>query len=398
MRPPAVHRQHGDERPRCDPRDEAIAAGYLPPRDRASRQASTAPAQSETPLFRFIPIGDYLSAVAAPSWLIRDVLERDSLVLIFGDPEVGKSFLSMDWAACVATGTAWKGYTVEQGPVLYINGEGRHGVNRRFTAWAIANQCDLTNAPLYIASTTTALTDEVARAELLAVVAAFQEQYGAPVLIVIDTLARNYGPGDENSTQDMAQAVATCDALREMTGAVVVLVHHSGHGDKTRARGAMALHAAVDVEYRMHRAPESRDTTFECTKMKDAEKPAPLRFRIAAVELGVQDDEGREVTSAVLQRVEYVESEPIEAPRRGRPDKHRKAALDCLRSLHARALANVMQDGRAEASARVLVETWRDACLGLGVPRNRYHEAFAQLKAAGFIRVEHGFVYPVEDA
>jgi putative DNA primase/helicase len=31
-------------------------------------------------------------------------------------------------------------------------------------------------------------------------------------------------------------------------GAAVLLVHHSGHGDKDRARGSSAIRAAVDVE------------------------------------------------------------------------------------------------------------------------------------------------------
>jgi hypothetical protein len=33
-----------------------------------------------------------------PDWLLRGMLERDTLALIFGDPGSGKSFLAIDWA------------------------------------------------------------------------------------------------------------------------------------------------------------------------------------------------------------------------------------------------------------------------------------------------------------
>src|SRR3546814_14339654 len=95
-----------------------------------------------------------------PNWIVDGIAETDSFCVLFGDPESGKSFMAMDWACCVATGTPWKDRKVKKGPVLYINGEGHNGVNRRLTAWAIANGVDLRQHPLYLSSTPTALTDE----------------------------------------------------------------------------------------------------------------------------------------------------------------------------------------------------------------------------------------------
>jgi hypothetical protein len=63
----------------------------------------------------------------------------------------------------------------------------------------------------------------------------------------------------------------------------MLVVHHSGHGDKQRARGAMALKGAIDFEYR---AEKSDDTiTLTNTKMKDATGPDPLAFRLQGVPL-----------------------------------------------------------------------------------------------------------------
>lgn len=397
MTGPSLEERAQRELEGADDRDEVMALHYGGERVHAIPAPDAKP--KEMPRLAFVPIGQFLTQVTAPNWLIRNIVETDSLLLIFGDPEAGKSFLAMDWAASVATGREWNGCRVQQGPVLYINGEGHNGVNRRFHAWRIANQCDLAEAPLFLSTVTTALTDEMGRAELEAVIADFIHNFGQPVLIVIDTLARNYGPGDENSTQDMTRAVATCDSIREMTKATVALVHHSGHADKTRARGSMVLRGALDAEYRMTRV-DGGDTTFEATKMKDAAHPAPMCFRFAEVELGVKDDEGKEVTSAVLRRTEMpTEGEEQRGP--GQPSgkgKHQTKAMEVLCRLYAEHITRVMRAGRDPSEARVAIEVWRDNCLEAGIARNRFHEVQKSLVNTRKVSVDFGFVTPLVDA
>ena len=50
-------------------------------------------------------------------------------------------------------------------------------------------------------------------------------------IIVLDTLARNFGDGDENSTGDMNRFVSAVGRMIERFGCAVVVVHHSWHGD-----------------------------------------------------------------------------------------------------------------------------------------------------------------------
>ena len=69
-----------------------------------------------------------------PEWLVEDILESSSLGMIYGAPASGKSFLSLDLSACVASGIDWHGNRVKKGGVLYLVGEGRQGVVRRTTA------------------------------------------------------------------------------------------------------------------------------------------------------------------------------------------------------------------------------------------------------------------------
>ena len=79
-----------------------------------------------------------------------------------------------------------------------------------------------------------------------------------PRLIVLDTLARNFGGGNENDTKDMNQFVTNVDAVRQAWGCTVLVVHHTGHNSTDRGRGSSALKAALDSEYQLTRQEDSK--------------------------------------------------------------------------------------------------------------------------------------------
>src|SRR5262245_31012061 len=74
-----------------------------------------------------------------PTWLIRDWLPEHANALLYGKSEHGKSFVAVDWACCVASGTPWMGIPVKKGDVLYLAGEGEHGYVKRVAAWQQAH-------------------------------------------------------------------------------------------------------------------------------------------------------------------------------------------------------------------------------------------------------------------
>jgi hypothetical protein len=70
--------------------------------------------------------------------------------------------------------------------------------------------------------------------EIRELLTAITEKELQPRLIVIDTLARCFGGGDENSAQDMGKFVQACDQLRRATGAAVLAVQGRNYcGSKT---------------------------------------------------------------------------------------------------------------------------------------------------------------------
>lgn len=74
-------------------------------------------------------------------------------------------------------------------------------------------------------------------------------------LVVIDTLARSMDGGDENSAKDASTVIAAADALRDASGACVLLVHHSGY-DATHARGSTAFRGACDTELEVKKSDD----------------------------------------------------------------------------------------------------------------------------------------------
>lgn len=258
-----------------------------------------------------------------PEFLIDSLMETSVLALIFGDPGCGKSFAAIDMALCVATGTPFHGHDVKQGPVFYIAGEGFNGLARRFAAWSKHRSVDIEDAPLFVSNRPAQFLDSGSAEQVSEAVAALAEQHGNPALIVIDTLARNFGPGDENSTSEMGQFVAAIDDLKaQFRGCAVLIVHHTGHNEKKRARGSMALKAALDCEYCLSK--NESIVKLSNTKMKDADPPNVQTFKLVSVGL---DDGG---SSAVLELTEDTASDrskPLTASQKLAKESYIEAAI-----------------------------------------------------------------------
>ena len=250
---------------------------------------------------RLLDISELIIDIKPINWIVRDYVENDSLALIYGAPGSGKSFFTVDLACSIATGHEWMGHKVTQGGVFYIAGEGHNGLARRFKGWEESHATKIKPGQIFKSAGATQMMSEDHITELSEDIYQTSEQTGQkPSAIIFDTVARNFGQGDENSTQDMSRVIALVDEhIRQRFQCLVVFVHHSGHNAE-RARGSSALKAAVDSEYEVTK-DESGNVTIRGTKMKDAELPPELVLKLKSVELpGVFDEDGEAVTSAYL--------------------------------------------------------------------------------------------------
>lgn len=121
------------------------------------------------------------------------------------------------------------------------------------------------------------------------------ETTGSPKLIVIDTLSQNFS-GVENDSSDIADYMRTLiyEIRKYFPGSSILIIHHTGHGNKDRMRGASSLIANADFIYKLEGSNLS--SVLSAQKMKDSELPPRILFKLNSIELGV-DEDGEAITS-----------------------------------------------------------------------------------------------------
>ena len=311
-------------------------------------------------------------------WIVDDYIEADSLAQVFGDPGGGKSFVSIDIACCIATGTAWHGHQVQKGAVFYIAGEGHNGLARRFKGWELGNGVSLTGAPLFKSHRAAQLYDATEAALVAQSIKTLSAECGhIPSMIVIDTLARNMG-GDENSTQDMNSFIQHLDTyLRQDYRCCVLVVHHSGAMDKDRSRGSTALKGALDAEYKCQLDSGSKTIQFESKKMKDAEMPPAKNFQITQVDLPILDKHNLPVKGAYLTSVD-ISGLVSSVQKKTYLSPNQKKVMECLVMLEVKRLQD-LQPGP------VSHDEWRESAKEHGVANNRFWEVIKSMTAKGLV-------------
>ena len=314
--------------------------------------------------------GDFCKQPPTSNSIIRGMLDYDSLAYCWGDSEAGKSFLMLDRDLHIANGMNWCGRKTKQGLVLYIAGEGKNGLIKRVKAWhdfyglPVSNNIAFRTIP-------TALCDPSAAGELVAEIKSIIAEFNRrPSVIELDTVNRNFGPGDENSTKDMTAFVAGMDSLRIATGAAISAVHHCGHGDKTRSRGSIVLHNSVDFEYRVSKEGDSFNdyvTTMEFMKVKDYDKPKPLswKWHLQALPWADEDDDGNIVgmNSVVFLPTDYVKKKDSSLSR------SETIALDALRD------ALIKHGTESDGIVAVCEDDWRQSAYEFGISKSESYDA-----------------------
>ena len=69
------------------------------------------------------------------AYLVKGLIPREGLIVIWGPPKCGKSFWTFDLAMHVALGWTYRGRRIVRGPVVYVACEGAHGFKARIAAF-----------------------------------------------------------------------------------------------------------------------------------------------------------------------------------------------------------------------------------------------------------------------
>jgi hypothetical protein len=314
-----------------------------------------------------------------PEWLIDKLLPEAEIAMIYGPSGVGKSFMALDLAFAVSMGEPWLQREVRQGPVVWIAAEASGSMRNRAKAYAQANDLALEHAELWMIGDTPSLMDGEEAAILTEAAAAKH-----PVLIVVDTLAAASGGANENSGEDMNKVMESCRQMHKATGALVLLIHHTGKDETRGARGWSGIKAAMQTELLVS---EQNGVKFmEVTKQRDAEAGEPVPFRLVPVTIGMDGE-----TSCVVELLD-----PSKLTFRGRADQKLGRVQQRLYNAICELVPVVDQPVTAEEVYEAGVALLPPTTQGRDRRPETVRRSLETLLERDLIRVEGDLIYVVE--
>jgi len=263
-------------------------------------------------------------------------------VALYAPPASFKSFIALDIAECIATGRAFLGNQItRRGAVLYIAGEGHGGIGSRIKALKTHHKTPV-GAPVYflrrqvnLRSSKTDLQDLVAAIDDLKAIHDINFE-----LIIIDTLARSFGGGNENASEDMGAFITAAGAIQGRYECGLLVVHHAGKDATKGLRGHSSLLGAVDTELEIIRIEGAKPPKgiLHVSKQKDGVDGQRIGFKMVEVNssslnvadtssLAVEHDEKMDTTVK-----EKVKQNPPDATGNG---KNQRLAMECLHEVVA---------------------------------------------------------------
>lgn len=197
-----------------------------------------------------------------PRWVTKDMLTRGAMVILAGEPGVGKSVLSYTWAMSVALGLPFLGHDCDPTPVLYIDEENSRPDFRQYARWVWRG----------LGCPDVGKVNEALRVEHLSIRGQWQPvlrdaaKAHRPGLIVIDTATTVLQIEDEN---DNAEASLVTRHLRDIQTqadndtALIILKHarvieEPGKKVRRTIRGAKAWLGNVDAVWYQYPAQVGR--------------------------------------------------------------------------------------------------------------------------------------------
>lgn len=212
-------------------------------------------------------------------WLIEEIWTRSAVGLIGGSPKVGKSWLGLDLAVSVASGTpALDRFHVDDPgtALVYLAEDGLAQVRSRIESLCCHRGLDIETLDLKVITAPLLRLDTGIDQDRLRVLV----DKLRPKLLLLDPLVRLHSL-DENSSQDIAYLLSYFRDLQRSFDTAVILAHHTSK--KTRSqpgqslRGSSDLHAFGDSNAYLSKKAERTILTLE---HRSAKALAPISLEL----------------------------------------------------------------------------------------------------------------------
>lgn len=339
-------------------------------------------------------------------WLIHGILPTKAFAALYGPPGSFKSFIALDMAEAIATGRPWMGNEVEQqGAVLYICGEGFGGMGARIKACQIHHSTPK-GAPIYVIRHQLNLRSsaEDFNALMIAVVQLVETTGIEFQLLIIDTLARAFGGGNENDSDAMGSFITSMGKIQEFLACALMVLHHSGKDLAKGLRGHSSLLGAVDTQLEILRFEEQQKGVISLTKQKDGQDNIRIGFEMVEVQISGSSLGFDPVVSLAVQASDDAVNQASSKASRGNQDnkgngKNQRLEMLCLETVVRSKGIIKFVDGKQRMA--VNLEEWRQELWSkMGCTdedKNTFKTAWSRAKTrlqdAGLIGIRDKFVW-----
>jgi hypothetical protein len=218
-------------------------------------------------------------------WLVEELWGESSVGVIGGAPKCSKTWLGLDLALSVATGTACLGrYAVPQpGPALiYLAEDALPTVRERVAGMARQRALELAAIEIHVITAPTLRLDREPQQSRLFETA----RRLRPRLLLLDPLVRLHGI-DENHAGEVAGLLAYFRSLQRELNLSVILVHHTrkntaaGVAAGQGLRGSSDIHAFGDSNLYLRR---HKDQLVLSSEHRAAAAAPPVSLRLVATD------------------------------------------------------------------------------------------------------------------
>ena len=276
--------------------------------------------------------------------LIKGLVPKNALTVVWGAPSCGKSFWILDAAIHIAIHRDYQGRRIVQGPMVYISGEGGKQINNRVEAWRRHNGEDGIDIPLLCYDAAPVLPED---AKDLIDCIRHDLDGATPAGLVIDTVNKVIF-GSTSNDDDMRALVRSLRIMIAELDSAILALHHCGW-DQAHMSGSRVLQADADCELAVSDSNGTR--TVKHLKMRDGGLTEPFNFELMKIELGT-DEDGDPINSCAVGTISPVQ------PREAGPSLTKNQAT----------MLTILQDAMPDGLTQ---DEWNDQARdgGLGVKR-----------------------------
>lgn len=223
-----------------------------------------------------------ISLLPDKKWIIDKIIPDNSIIIMYGQPKNGKSFIILDISLHIVNNIRWNTFNINKtGIIIYLVGEGIDGLKQRIESWHEYNNIEYNELFYIISFSGKNFYENKFIENLINLGDKLKTKHNTDIaLIVIDTLSKVINELDENNTLDMSKFICQIEKIKKLLNTSVFIVHNTEKYINKSMRDSSILLGDIDTSILIKR--KNKEISFKVDKQKDGEE---IYFKINLIKI-----------------------------------------------------------------------------------------------------------------